>query len=473
MAVPLLVRVELLLEASLLVATILVHGALIASVGVALAVWIKRQSRAIAASVAIAVMVSAGWPILVGVSRMGPASDGMMCLSPVMVAMAFGRIPSIGFVPRGYLFWWTAFWDIECLALALGLLWLTVRTFDRCLGRIPERPRRPSVLSDVIVLLAGLGGLGGLFGWIAIGINGLFRINPGLDYGALGCALLIAVGLLLLSVKAAVSVSMAGTSQDLGLKPSAPIRDRRWFAGRWWESFRLVLLLAIGPALLGLAVTTAYRPVRVVPNVKTLPDGSQEEIETDPFDGITRVVTRPPTGPASVRNATAAEIAARPILPVRSRTSLLSTAFLAVVTVLAHGAAVVSLGLAVGIGFRRRRLAIVASVGLFLFVTVGWPLLHLNLRAYLGYPPYTRGMTLASPIPAIVMLLHVIPAEFADMIAENLGWITFWDVLFTGLAVVVSALAIWTLERRPRACPSPEGNASDERPAIETVLVGD
>ena len=41
---------------------------------------------------------------------------------------------------RRHVLWWITFWDIECLALALGLLWLTVRTFDGCFGRIPERP---------------------------------------------------------------------------------------------------------------------------------------------------------------------------------------------------------------------------------------------------------------------------------------------------------------------------------------------
>ena len=68
------------------------------------------------------------------------------------------------------LFRWVTFWDIECLALALGLLWLSVRTFDGCFGRVAERPRRTPVLSDVIVVLcmalngAILVGIGMLFG---------------------------------------------------------------------------------------------------------------------------------------------------------------------------------------------------------------------------------------------------------------------------------------------------------------------
>ena len=47
------------------IATILAHGALITSVGLALAVWVKRQSRAIALSVGWFILVTAAWPIVV------------------------------------------------------------------------------------------------------------------------------------------------------------------------------------------------------------------------------------------------------------------------------------------------------------------------------------------------------------------------------------------------------------------------
>ena len=177
---------ELLLGPILLVATILVHGALIASIGVALAVWIKQQSRAIAANVVIAVLISAGWPTFVGVIRMGAVSEGMMSLSPVVTAMMFAETLLTRWAPSAHrLFWSTAFWDIECLVLAFGLLWLTVRTFDRCIGRVPERPRETSVLSDVIVLLAAMVSTGSLLGAITIWTNGLLGFNPGLDYGIL------------------------------------------------------------------------------------------------------------------------------------------------------------------------------------------------------------------------------------------------------------------------------------------------
>ena len=62
---------------------------------------------------------------------------------------------------------------------------------------------------------------------------------------------------------------------------AAAISDRRSFAIRWWEAFRLVLLLAIGPALVALALATAPMPFRVATKVKPLPGGGSVKIETD------------------------------------------------------------------------------------------------------------------------------------------------------------------------------------------------
>ncbi len=467
-------RGELLFGVTLLVATILVHGALIASVGLALAIWIRRQSRAIAASVAFAVMVSAGWPIFVGASRLGPASEGMMFLSPVVAGGVLAQELSSQFGPERRLFWWIGFWDIECLTLAVGLLWLSVRTFDGCFGRIPERRRRPSVLSDIVVLLAGLIGVGGLFGSIELWINGLVGLNRGLEFGALGCRAADRHRTPPPGGEAPASISTPGMLRAAALEPSTATGDRRSFAGQWWECFRLVPLLAIGPALIGLAVATAYRPVRVVPKVTTLPDGSQEEITTDVFDGTTLVITRPVSGPARTRPATDAEIAARPVLPHRSRARLLTSAFLAVMTILAQGASVVSLGLALRIVFRTRRRAIAASVGLFLYLTLGWPMLYLNLYPYLSHLPYCRGLPLASVLPAIVLLILDVRLDNGNnMTPVILEWATFWDVFLILLAVVVSALAIWTRERRLRASAVLKLDAAEEPAAVKTVLVGD
>jgi ABC-type Na+ efflux pump permease subunit len=53
------------------IATILAHGALITSIGLGLAVWIKRQSRAIAASVGEALSSVLFWDVLLALLAVG------------------------------------------------------------------------------------------------------------------------------------------------------------------------------------------------------------------------------------------------------------------------------------------------------------------------------------------------------------------------------------------------------------------
>ena len=209
------------------------------------------------------------------------------------------------------LLWWTTFWDIECLVLALGLLWLTVRTFDGCFGRIPERPRRMPVLSDVVVVLAGLVGVGGLFGAIAIWINGTCgRSAPGRTSGSWPASLLVAVGFLLLSA----------------LAPSS-IVSRRDVAGPWPWSLRrrsptgglrepVVGVLPPGPA-----AGDRPRPDRPGPGHGPPAHPGRDEGHDasrgrhgHDRDGCLRattyVTTTDASGASTLREATAAEIAA-------------------------------------------------------------------------------------------------------------------------------------------------------------------
>ncbi len=343
-------RADLLFGAALLVTTILVHGALLASIGVAVATWIKRQSRAIAISVGLAVMISAGWPFLVAASRMGMMGQGLTCLSPVVVAVDLADTLTMRFFHGRQYFWWIAFWDIECTVMALGLLWLTVRTFDGCFGRTPERPRRTPVLSDVILVLAAAIGAGGLFGAITLWIRGFGEF--GLEKTAtVACCVLITGGFVLLSAPAPLSIFRRHASDPRSVESAVVVLDRSTFTKRWWETFRLVLVLAIGPAFLALALATARVPVHVIPKVTTLPGGVTETIETH-GTGTTYVKTTDASGVNSFRFATDEEIAAAmPVFPSSPLDRFLSTALLlytalaAVLTILAHGAAFVSLGL--------------------------------------------------------------------------------------------------------------------------------
>src|SRR5262249_61683866 len=87
--------------------------------------------------------------------------------------------------------------------------------------------------------------------------------------------------------------------------------------------------------------------------------------------------------------------------PVRSRGERAAVAVVGVLTILAHGAAFVSLGAALGVWRRRRAGAIAATIGLVLFVAIGWPLLDFLL----GYPTYSGGLVHRSLFPATLALL--------------------------------------------------------------------
>ncbi len=168
-----------------------------------------------------------------------------------------------------------------------------------------------------------------------------------------------------------------------------------------------------------------------------------------------------------MRVATQEAIAARPVDHGPSLAKRSSAVLLAVLTVLAHGAMVVSFGLAMGIGFRRRGWAVAASVGLFLVVTVVWPLFHV----FRLYPPdpqvqftYPRALAMASPVPTIVLLLVNMRSD--SMIAELIGWAAFWDTFFLLMAAAFAALAIGVLGRRSRAYRSSGRDVESERPAV-------
>jgi ABC-type transport system involved in multi-copper enzyme maturation permease subunit len=131
---------ERLYGAGLFVATILIHGAAIASTGLLIATWIRRQARAIAVSVSLFVLVSIGWPFFifnVTNTRLS-LNTPVGALSPFMVTLQFPDgivFRNTGF--RGYMLGVTL-WDILVAVMAIVILELTVRTFERCLGRMPK-----------------------------------------------------------------------------------------------------------------------------------------------------------------------------------------------------------------------------------------------------------------------------------------------------------------------------------------------
>ena len=193
-----------------------------------------------------------------------------------------------------------------------------------------------------------------------------------------------------------------------------------------------------------------------MPRVINLPGGGTAVIQTF-ATGDTYVITTDASGTRTNREATEAEIsAAEKESPSRTLAGLLGIAALAVFTILAHGAATVSLGLALGIGIRRRGRAIGASVGLVLFMTVGWPIICIVIGRTFDIP----GLFPASLMPAVVLLL--LELHHWDPSVQIVEWAAYWDMILILMAVIVAGLAIRTVDRRSRAYPL--AGTDDEEP---------
>ncbi len=142
---------------------ILMQGAALVSLGLALATWIKRTGQATTWTITVMVLSVVGWPILGGFLELGRfvgrsdlskrvlmfiADVGLIMGSPIVNAalpymMTARRGPGfVEFMQEALLYvvvGWTLIYGLG----AWLLFELTVRTFDRCLGRMPERTYAP------------------------------------------------------------------------------------------------------------------------------------------------------------------------------------------------------------------------------------------------------------------------------------------------------------------------------------------
>jgi hypothetical protein len=138
-AIPLAVRI---------VALILAYGAAITSLGLALATWQRRLGRAVALSVAAYLFFAVVCPTVgLMIVRTGP--DGLVW---IWCSPFFGM-----YLPMGWVLWrgrWgpgpsplakaneMIVWIALITAVAYVLYRATLATFDRSLGRVPDRPDR-------------------------------------------------------------------------------------------------------------------------------------------------------------------------------------------------------------------------------------------------------------------------------------------------------------------------------------------
>ena len=139
------------LEATLIPAAIILWGALAASLGLALATWIPRPTRAVTAAVVLYTLGSLGWPVTMIALTGG---DGPWCWPLTAISPyynAFFATENIA-EARHYWFvveWFCLAWVVVHAVMAGGLLLAVLATFDRALGRVRERSTQSCQNSDL------------------------------------------------------------------------------------------------------------------------------------------------------------------------------------------------------------------------------------------------------------------------------------------------------------------------------------
>jgi ABC-type transport system involved in multi-copper enzyme maturation permease subunit len=137
-------RDNLVFSAVLTAVIVLAYGALLTSLGVALATWVSRPGRAITLSVVAHVLVTVGWMVAITNLKPGPDVEIWLGLGSPFVSVfitAQGRMWSDLGDRGGPLA--EVLWLAGYVVVAVGLYVATVKSFDHCLGRVTPLPRPP------------------------------------------------------------------------------------------------------------------------------------------------------------------------------------------------------------------------------------------------------------------------------------------------------------------------------------------
>ena len=129
------------------IALLLAYSAAIVSLGLALATWQSRLERAVALCVAAYVLLSIGWPVLIFPVAMSGGWNDTRIVPLIMGTPLYGVLFGTFLVSAGPInmpgsgigIWVGCYlWISIHGGLAVALYALTVATFDRCLGRMPD-----------------------------------------------------------------------------------------------------------------------------------------------------------------------------------------------------------------------------------------------------------------------------------------------------------------------------------------------
>jgi ABC-type transport system involved in multi-copper enzyme maturation permease subunit len=128
-----------------MVLMVLAYGAVFTSLGLCIATWIKRPGRAVAFSVSAFVAIAIVWPFVVfPFFGDNSSAEPVAAASPVFLAGSLSDALMMRHERSRPILWAGFAWSLCAVGVAYMLLELAVRSFDSCIGRMPETgARRP------------------------------------------------------------------------------------------------------------------------------------------------------------------------------------------------------------------------------------------------------------------------------------------------------------------------------------------
>jgi ABC-type transport system involved in multi-copper enzyme maturation permease subunit len=129
------------LGVALVMGTVLAYGAAVTSLGIGLATWVSRLDRALTLSAAVSVFITVVWVGLMAFLFRGNVLGlGLASASPLLGVGLLTTKMAEASPEKWHLYVsCSLFWVLVYSGVALGLLKVTLATFDPCLGRVTPR----------------------------------------------------------------------------------------------------------------------------------------------------------------------------------------------------------------------------------------------------------------------------------------------------------------------------------------------
>jgi ABC-type transport system involved in multi-copper enzyme maturation permease subunit len=280
-------------------------------------------------------------------------------------------------------------------------------------------------------------------------IQALSVRRPQAEFIALLNGFQAATGLLLLSASASTSLAEDRNRGSLEVLLTTPLSTTEIVWGKWWGTFRLVPLLAILPALASgsLGVGDRFRLEEILAVSYLTVFGAVSAMV-----GLFLVRRLTLTGDIRLKHLVACSLLVTTCVYVErvlfnnSYHILVDgyclSVLLVVGLVMAYGAALTSLGLALATWISRLGRAMALCVAAYVLMTIGWVFVVVSLFNQMG-----AGLAMGSPFFGVAFVSLGLGNQGPFRDGGLIGWALFWIVAYGAVALLLVLATIATFNR--------------------------